>query len=224
MRAYVEGVHYAKTNRRETMEIITKYLRTDDRDVLDDTYESIVANLVPEKPYPTLKGIQIILRELGIKDPNARSARPEQFVDLTFIKELDSSGFVDRLYKSSAVATATPRPEPAPAPVVAKERPAPVEAKAKSVAAEEKTKPIAKQVPAPIEKAATSVVTAKTTKTTTEEYTVKAGDTLSKLAQHYYNAVSKWERIYEANRDILKNPNYIFIGQKLMIPIDDQAS
>jgi NitT/TauT family transport system substrate-binding protein len=111
MRAYVEGIHYAKTHRRETLEILAKYLRTDDKDILDDTYDSIALNLVPEKPYPTLKGIQIILRELGTKDPNARLAKPEQFVDLTFVKELDSSGFIDRLYKSTAShsGTGTPR-------------------------------------------------------------------------------------------------------------------
>ena len=69
--------------------------------------------MVPEKPYPTLKGVQIILRELGAKDPAARSARPEQFVDTSIVKELESSGFIDRLYKSAAVArTTTPRQEP----------------------------------------------------------------------------------------------------------------
>jgi NitT/TauT family transport system substrate-binding protein len=114
MRAYVEGIHYAKTHRKESLEILAKYLRTDDKDVLEETYELIVATLVPEKPYPTLKGIQIMLREMGAKDPAARSAKPEQFVDLTFIKELDGSGFVDRLYKSQAVAKAAPaRVEPA---------------------------------------------------------------------------------------------------------------
>ncbi len=90
MRAYIEGIQYAKTHRKETMEILAKYLRTDDKDILDDTYESIIQTLVPEKPYPTLKGIQIILREFGAKDPAARSARPEQFVDLSIMKELDS--------------------------------------------------------------------------------------------------------------------------------------
>jgi NitT/TauT family transport system substrate-binding protein len=225
MRAYVEGIHYAKTHRGETLEILAKYLRTDDREILDDTYDSIALNLVPEKPYPTLKGIQIILRELGIKDPNARSAKPEQFVDLTFIKELDSSGFIDRLYKSTAVAKATPsRTEPGPTPEVTKEKAAPVEAKAKAPAAEEKPKPVAKQIPASTEKAAATPVTAKTTKSATQEYTVKAGDTLSKLAGHFYNSTYKWERIYEANRDSVKNPHYIYIGQKLMIPADDQPS
>jgi NitT/TauT family transport system substrate-binding protein len=224
MRAYVEGIHYAKTHRRETLEILAKYLRTDDKDILDDTYDSIALNLVPEKPYPTLKGIQIILRELGTKDPNARSAKPEQFVDLTFIRELDSSGFIDRLYKSTAIATASPsRPEPLPAPEVAKEKPAPAEAKAKAAAAEEKAKPVAKKIPASTEKSPATPVIAKATRSA-HEYSVKAGDTLSKLSERFYNSPFKWERIYEANRDSVKNPHYIYIGQKLMIPSDDQAS
>ena len=221
MRAYVEGIHYAKTHRRETLEILAKYLRTDDTDILDDTYEAIALNLVPEKPYPTLKGIQIILRELGIKDPNARSAKPEQFVDLTFIKELDSSGFIDRLYKSTVVAKAAPsRPEPAGE--ITKEKVATAEVKAKAIAPEEKAKPVAKQIPAPTEGAAATPVTVKTAKSAAQEYTVKAGDTLSKLAGQFYNSTYRWDRIYEANRDTVKNPHYIYIGQKLMIPTDDQ--
>lgn len=223
MRAYVEGIHYAKTHRKETLEVLAKYLRTDEKDVLEDTYESITVNLVPEKPYPTLKGIQIILRELGVKDPNARSARPEQFVDLTFIKELDGSGFIDRLYKSTAVAKAAPPAEPAPAPVIAKEKAAPAEVKTKVTAAEEKSKPAAKQVPTPTERAAAPTLV-KSPQSAAQEYTVKAGDTLSKLAERFYNSMSKWERIYNANRDSVKNPHYIYIGQKLMIPSDDQAS
>ena len=55
-----------------------------------------------------------MLREIGIKEPAARSARPEQFVDCTFMKELDSSGFIDRLYKTQSVAKAAPRMDPAP--------------------------------------------------------------------------------------------------------------
>src|SRR4029434_2056400 len=51
-----------------------------------------------------------------------------------------------------------------------------------------------------------------------EEHTVKAGDTLSKLAEQYYGSAGKWEKIYEANRESIKNPNYVFIGQKITIP------
>ena len=220
MRAYIEGIQYAKTHRKETMEILAKYLRTDDKDILDDTYESIIQTLVPEKPYPTLKGIQIILREFGAKDPAARSARPEQFVDLSIMKELDSSGFIDRVYKSGAVAKVAPKAEPVAAPASAK--PPVVEAKTKPLATEEKPKLAAKQVPATSDKAQASAPTPKSS--SSQQYTVKSGDTLSKLAGQFYNSGDKWEKIYEANKDVLKNPNYIYIGMKLMIPADDKAS
>jgi nucleoid-associated protein YgaU len=50
-------------------------------------------------------------------------------------------------------------------------------------------------------------------------YIVKPGDSLSKIAMHYYHDSSKWKAIYAANRSIIgANPNLIFPGQKLVIP------
>ena len=220
MRAYIEGIQYAKTHRKETLEVLAKYLRVDDKDVLDETYETIIGTLVPEKPYPTLKGIQTILRELGVKDPAARSARPEQFVDLSIMKELDSSGFIDRLYKSGAVAKVAPKAEPVAAPASAK--PPVIEAKTKPLATEEKPKLAAKQVPATSDKAPVSAPMPKSTGS--QQYVVKAGDTLGRLSEQFYSSPNKWEKIFEANKDVLKNPNYIYIGMKLIIPSDDKAS
>ncbi len=227
LKSFVEGIHYAKTHRKEALAILAKYLKTDDADALQEAYESELQALIPEKPYPTLKGIQTILREMGAKDANARSARPEQFVDNSFMKELDSSGFIDRLYKTTAVAKVAPRTEPAPAPVAAKEKTPVVEAKAKAVATDEKAKPVAKQVSASVEKPQPTEALAKMAKVpalAAQQYTVKSGDTLSRLAERFYSAPGKWEKIYDANKDILKNPNYIYIGMKLTIPADDQAS
>src|SRR5437870_1174747 len=86
--------------------VMQKYMRTDDIAGLEEGYDSIAVALVPEKPYPTVKGIQIMLQEMAIKEPKAQAAKPEQFVDLTFMRELDKSGFIDRLYKAApAVAT-----------------------------------------------------------------------------------------------------------------------
>jgi nucleoid-associated protein YgaU len=158
------------------------------------------------------------LRELGQKDTAARAARPEQFIDLSIIKELDSSGFIDRVYKPAAVAKAAPRPEPVVAAAPSREKP-PVqvaaESKTKPVASEEKAKPVVKQIPAGSEKAAAPIQ-----KGSRQQYTVKAGDTLSRIAEHFYSATGKWEKIFEANRDSLKNPNYIYVGMKLVIPAD----
>ena len=49
-------------------------------------------------------------------------------------------------------------------------------------------------------------------------YEVKSGDTLSKIAKTEYGDANAYNIIFEANKDILKNPNMIFPGQKLKIP------
>lgn len=99
--AYVEGIHYYKTHRKEALAILQKHLKTNDLNALTESYEGIGLTLIPEKPYPTLRGIQIMLRELSGRNPKAQSARPESFVNTTFLKELDSSGFIDRLYRTT---------------------------------------------------------------------------------------------------------------------------
>jgi hypothetical protein len=72
-KAFVEAIHYFKTHRKESLAVLQKYLKTDGR-ALEETYEAIAMTLIPRKPYPTLKGIQIMLREMGAKDPRAAAA------------------------------------------------------------------------------------------------------------------------------------------------------
>jgi uncharacterized protein YidB (DUF937 family) len=49
-------------------------------------------------------------------------------------------------------------------------------------------------------------------------YTVEAGDSLSKIAKRYYGDAQQWRRIYDANREAVKDPDLIHPGQKLRIP------
>ena len=53
----------------------------------------------PKKQYPSLEGLKTVLEDISERDPRAKTAKPEQFVDFSFIKELDGSGFIDGLYK-----------------------------------------------------------------------------------------------------------------------------
>jgi NitT/TauT family transport system substrate-binding protein len=105
--AYVEGIHYFKTHRTEALALLQKRLKLNDPGALLETYEGVGLALIPEKPYPTLRGIQIMLRELSDQNPKAQSARPEQFVNSTFLRELDASGFIERLYKTTPVVAPT---------------------------------------------------------------------------------------------------------------------
>ena len=50
-------------------------------------------------------------------------------------------------------------------------------------------------------------------------YTVQAGDTLGKIAQAHYGAASKYTAIFEANQPMLTDPDKIYVGQKLRMPV-----
>jgi nucleoid-associated protein YgaU len=52
----------------------------------------------------------------------------------------------------------------------------------------------------------------------TQYYVIKKGDTLSKIAREYYGDANLYPQIFEANRDVLEDPNKIKVGQKLRIP------
>ncbi len=234
LKALVESIHFMKTRRRETLSILAKYLRTDDPDELAEVYDAVIIGLVPRKPYPTTKGIHTILREFGAKDAAARTANPEQFVDMTFVKDLDTSGFIDALYKTTTVAA---RPaEPLPTPMVSQEFTPPPVKVTKAETAEENTKPMPPPVtrttpivaeektvrraepPAENRPPAPVAVASKTNSPEPRYHIVAAGETLSRISAIYYNSINNWPRIYQANRSTVKNPDYIYIGMKLLIP------
>jgi NitT/TauT family transport system substrate-binding protein len=95
----VEGIHFYKTQKEPSIKIMSRYLQITDREALEETYREIALKVVPEKPYPTLPGIQTILDELATRNPKAKSARPEDFIDMSFVKKLDDEKLFDRLYK-----------------------------------------------------------------------------------------------------------------------------
>ncbi len=56
-----------------------------------------------------------------------------------------------------------------------------------------------------------------------QSYTVKSGDTLSKISKQFYGQSDEFMRIFYANRDKLNDPDMIQAGQQLVIPADDNA-
>ena len=98
-RALAEGIYVYKTQKDFAKRVIAKYMRITDADAVEDSYQ-FFSPIVPAKPYPPLDGIKEVLLEVGEKDPKVRSANPEDFADLSFVKELDDNGFIDNLYKA----------------------------------------------------------------------------------------------------------------------------
>ena len=97
--ALAEAAHFYKREKEPALKILSRYLQTTDREALEETYREIALKTMPEKLYPTLPGIQTILDELAPRNPKAKAARPEDFVDASFVKKLDDEGYFERLYK-----------------------------------------------------------------------------------------------------------------------------
>ena len=99
MHAFVEGIHYFKTHKPESMKTIAKYMKISDMESVGATYDYFAPKVVPQKPYPSLKGIKALIDLAAVDKPALRNIAPERFVNTTILKEVDDSGFIDRLYR-----------------------------------------------------------------------------------------------------------------------------
>jgi len=100
VRAHVEAIQRLKSDRETGLKVALKYFgKVRDQESMEKAYDRYIRDSqLPRKQYPTLEGLKTVLTTLGEKDPKARAIKPEDLVDLRFIRELDQSGFIDTLY------------------------------------------------------------------------------------------------------------------------------
>ena len=98
LRAYVEGLHRFKTDKNFSLKVIGKYTRISEPDALEETYQHYAVKVMPKVPYPTTKGIQMVLDEIGSRDVKAKNLSPAALIDVHYLNELEQSGFVKNLY------------------------------------------------------------------------------------------------------------------------------
>jgi NitT/TauT family transport system substrate-binding protein len=97
--AYVEGLHRYRTDRDFTVSVLQKYSGQRDRSLIEAHYDLTMPDM-PKTPYPRTDGLAKALRVMAHDLPAATSADPAAFVDDRFVRELDQSGFITRLYAS----------------------------------------------------------------------------------------------------------------------------
>jgi NitT/TauT family transport system substrate-binding protein len=93
-KAMIEGVHYYKANKEFSMKVIGKYMKIEDREVVEENFREYD---FPLKPYPAKEYFALPIQEVGKKDPKVLKEDPERFADQSLVKELDASGFIDKL-------------------------------------------------------------------------------------------------------------------------------
>ena len=98
VRAHVEGIAYFKNNKEFSIKVLSKQLRIKDRETLENSYETYRQDFI-SVPYPITKGLEATYDYVAQSRPEIRNRKPEEFVDPSFIAELDKSGFIKRLYE-----------------------------------------------------------------------------------------------------------------------------
>ena len=98
VRGYVEGIAFLKQNKEFSKNVLRKYLRTSDPEYLEGAYAIFKEDFIAA-PYPITKGLEAIYDMVAFRRPEIRNHKPEEFVDASFVAELDKSGFIKRLYE-----------------------------------------------------------------------------------------------------------------------------
>jgi len=97
MRAMAEAARIMHTDREYTYKILEKYLRVDDRKLLEASYNVEIKALEPRlamKP----EGIQSALDEIAPTEPRAKAVKPQEMIDTRYLDEMERSGFLDQIW------------------------------------------------------------------------------------------------------------------------------
>lgn len=99
LRAWLDAIATAKRDRAATLDVMRRYMKIDDEEILNQTYDLHIQQLLPEVPRIPIEGVRLMLDELGESLPKARETRPEEFYDNGPLDRLENSGFVGGLYR-----------------------------------------------------------------------------------------------------------------------------
>ena len=92
VRSYSEAVYIFKTNKAAALKMFQKYLKVADPEIQEDTYNQFREYLA-YPPYVSRKGMEAVLADIAEQNPAAKTAKPEDFMDMRFVAELEKEGF-----------------------------------------------------------------------------------------------------------------------------------
>jgi len=88
VRAYAEGVQIFKTNKPAALRMIQNQLKVKEPDIQEDTYSQF-REYLEYPPYVSRKGMESVLAEIADKEPAAKGAKPDDFIDMRFVADLE---------------------------------------------------------------------------------------------------------------------------------------
>ena len=97
MRAHIEGIHFLKTQKEASQKILAKYLKTNDKELLEGGYDLYKEEFVAI-PYPIVQGLQATYEYVAQRRPEIHNHKAEEFTDPSFVADLEKNGFIKKLY------------------------------------------------------------------------------------------------------------------------------
>src|SRR5262245_7845322 len=97
--AYSEAIATGRKNPELVYQIFRKYMRADNRKLVDLTYRVQFVEVIPAKPYPREDAIQASIEDLKDTIPKLEGMKVSDFMDASLIKQIDNEGFFARLEK-----------------------------------------------------------------------------------------------------------------------------
>ena len=92
VRSYAEGVYLFKTNKEMALKMIQNQLKVKDVDIQEDTYNQF-RQYLEYPPYVSRKAMEAVIADIAEKEPAAKSAKPDDFIDMRFVAALEKDGF-----------------------------------------------------------------------------------------------------------------------------------
>lgn len=92
VRSYAEGVYLFKTNKEMALRMIQNQLKVKDLDIQEDTYNQF-RQYLEYPPYVSRKAMEAVIADVAEKEPAAKSAKPDDFIDMRFVAALEKDGF-----------------------------------------------------------------------------------------------------------------------------------
>ena len=99
VKAIVEANAFEKQEPKATKQILSKYLKNMSDELLDETYNQFVTAIWRKYPDAPVEAIRTLLNFIGLANEKAKTAKPEQFLDMSFLRKLEASKFADQFFK-----------------------------------------------------------------------------------------------------------------------------
>lgn len=101
VKSILEATALIKRDKAFTLDMMMKYFRTKDREMMEETYEVSVTKYLKREPTPTAESFRTVVDELSLVNPKAKGQDPKRFYDDSILQELDRSGFISSVSRGA---------------------------------------------------------------------------------------------------------------------------